>query len=108
MSMFVAMIHTDAPTSTKTSARRGATLLEYLLVISLICVTAIVGIGYFGSETSNLTQNTSSAISKSLSAAPGTNTLPVGGILPSGALDDEEKSKDKTKDGKTKTTDKSN
>jgi hypothetical protein len=101
--MFIAMIQADVPTAATKCVRRGATLLEYLLVISLICVTAIVGIGYFGAETSNLTHGTSSAISKSLTAAPGTNALPVGGVLPAGSLDgveEKDAKKDKTKEEK--------
>ena len=76
-------------------------MMEYLLVLSLIGVACIVGIGYFGSETNNITQSAQSAISKTLSAAPGSNVLPVGGLLPPGSSEEEEKDK-KTKDDKTK------
>jgi Flp pilus assembly pilin Flp len=54
------------PTIAKRFVRRGATAMEYLMVISLILVVAMIGVGYFGSMTSNVTQATSNAISKSV------------------------------------------
>lgn len=94
--------HNPADRPQSASTRRGATLMEYLLVLSLIGVACIVGIGYFGTETSNLTQGAQTAINRTLSAAPGTNVLPSGGILPGGSGDEGDDSKDKKKDGKTK------
>jgi hypothetical protein len=46
--------------------RRGVTAMEYLLVLSLIVVVALVGIGYFGQSTKNSAQNSSNTISKAL------------------------------------------
>ncbi len=46
--------------------RRGATAMEYLMMMSLIIVVALVGIGAFGSSTKNLTTSAADAIAKSL------------------------------------------
>ena len=48
------------------SVRRGATAMEYLMMLSLIIVVALAGIGYFGSMTNNVTTATSNAIQKSI------------------------------------------
>lgn len=47
-------------------ARRGTTLMEYLMMISLIIVVCLVGIGYFGTSNSGNLSNSSNAINKSL------------------------------------------
>jgi uncharacterized protein (UPF0333 family) len=44
------------------SHRRGATSMEYLLVLSLILVVAIMGIDYFGQSTKNTTKKANDAI----------------------------------------------
>ena len=46
--------------------RRGATMMEYLMMMSLIIVVCLVGIGYFGQSTNNTANAASNAISKSL------------------------------------------
>jgi Tfp pilus assembly protein PilW len=46
--------------------RRGATLMEYLMMISLIITVALVAIGYFGAQTNVMTGASSSAIQTSL------------------------------------------
>lgn len=78
--------------------RRGATMMEYLLVLSLIGVACIVGISYFGTQTNNLTQSASSAISKSLAPGAGT-TINSNGF---GTIGPDEEEKDGTKDKTTK------
>jgi len=49
--------------------RRGTTALEYLMMLSLIIVVALVGIGYFGSSTNNMTTSASNAITNSVNNA---------------------------------------
>lgn len=44
--------------------RRGATVLEYLFVISLILTVAITAIGYFGKSTKDTTQKAADAMEK--------------------------------------------
>jgi Tfp pilus assembly protein PilW len=46
--------------------RRGATMMEYLMMISLIVTVCLVGIGYFGSKTNELATSASQSINKSL------------------------------------------
>ena len=46
--------------------RPGATLMEYLMMISLIVVACLVGIGYVGSANTGNMSSSSNAISKSL------------------------------------------
>ena len=46
--------------------RRGATAMEYLMMLSLIIVVALVGIGYFGNAANNVTTSASNAISKAV------------------------------------------
>jgi hypothetical protein len=109
MLMLIACEDVAMPDSARPARRRGATVLEYLFVLSLIGVACMVGIGYFGSETKNLTEGASNAINKSLSAAPGSNVLPAGGVMPAGSADATDQTTttttttDKTKD-KTKQT----
>ena len=99
--MLVAPNPASAPSLATKRKRRGATMMEYLFVLSFIGVVCIVGIGYFGSETNNLTQNASTAINKSLTASQNA-VVPSPGIIPSGSLDDTTKDvKDKKKDDKT-------
>ncbi len=49
-----------------TDRRRGATMMEYLMMISLIVVVCLIGIGYFGEQTNATATSTSNAINKSL------------------------------------------
>jgi hypothetical protein len=44
--------------------RRGATVLEYLFMISLILTVAITAIGYFGQSTKETTQKASDAMER--------------------------------------------
>ena len=53
---------TPAPKQT----RKGTTAMEYLMMLSLIIVVALVGVGYFGTATNNVTKAASDAISKSV------------------------------------------
>jgi Flp pilus assembly pilin Flp len=53
-----------APRPRRRNARRGATAMEYLFVISLILVVAISGIGYFGQAVKNTTKNSADAINQ--------------------------------------------
>ena len=46
--------------------RRGTTLMEYLMMISLIVVICLVGIGYVGSANNGNMSSSAGAISKSL------------------------------------------
>ena len=46
--------------------RRGTTLMEYLMMISLIITVCLVGIGYFGSSTSGGLGHSATQINKSL------------------------------------------
>jgi uncharacterized protein (UPF0333 family) len=46
--------------------RRGTTAMEYLFVLSLIIVAAMIGIGYFGEATREKTQQNSDAINNAL------------------------------------------
>ncbi len=46
--------------------RRGATLMEYLMMISLIVVVCLIAIGYVGQQNSGNMNASSSAISNSL------------------------------------------
>jgi hypothetical protein len=98
--MLVAPNSASVPSLATKRKRRGATMMEYLFVLSFIGVVCIVGIGYFGSETNNLTQSTSSAINKSFSASQNT-VVPPSGIVPSGGFDNPKDTKDKKKDDKT-------
>lgn len=50
----------------KKHERRATTLLEYVMVVSLIITVCLVGIGFFGSENNKLTDATGAAINKSL------------------------------------------
>ncbi|MBI2806476.1 MAG: hypothetical protein HYX68_15960 [Planctomycetes bacterium] len=52
--------------STQARARRGATLMEYLMMLSLIITVCIIGVGYFGMKTNEVSSAASSAISKSV------------------------------------------
>ena len=54
------------PSPDKPRKRRGATMMEYLMMISLIVTVCLVGIGYFGSKTNDLATSASQAINKSL------------------------------------------
>jgi hypothetical protein len=53
--------------------RRGATAMEYLFVLSLIFVVAMVGINYFGQATKQKADAASGAIQKAMQGpgAPG-------------------------------------
>ncbi len=48
------------------SVRRGATVLEYLMMISLILVVCLVAIGFLGTSNSANMSSSSTSISKSL------------------------------------------
>lgn len=75
-------------------------MLEYLLMISLVVVGAIMAIGFLGEQTSNLTHGTSTAINKSLTPAAGTNGLPVTGTLPIGSTEEDEDGQEGKGNGK--------
>jgi hypothetical protein len=55
---------TEAVRSKRT--RLGTTLMEYLMMISLIIVVCLVGIGYFGASNSASLSSSSNAINTSL------------------------------------------
>lgn len=48
------------------SKRRGATAMEYLMMLSLIIVVLLTAIGYFGNSTANIQQTNATAISNSM------------------------------------------
>jgi Flp pilus assembly pilin Flp len=52
-----------APTKDR-GRRRGATAMEYLFVVSLIIVVAIVGVNYFAQTVKESLQNSNDAIQK--------------------------------------------
>jgi hypothetical protein len=52
-----------APAPTR---RRGATAMEYLFVLSLILVAAILGIGYLGQSTKGSAKKSSDTIRKAM------------------------------------------
>ncbi len=53
-------------TIAKKQARRGTTLMEYVMMLSLIFVACMVGIGYLGTSNSGSLSNSSNAINNSL------------------------------------------
>ena len=55
---------TEEPT--KKQGRRGATMMEYLVVVSMIVVVCLVAIGYIGGFNNNSLTGSASAIGKSL------------------------------------------
>jgi hypothetical protein len=62
------LTHTDStqPSVAKKQTRRGTTLMEYLMMLSLIFVACLIAIGYLGSSNSGNMSNSSNAINKSL------------------------------------------
>ena len=56
----------DAQAVLSKRTRRGATVIEYLMVISLILVVCLVAIGYLGTSNSSNLSSSSNAINKSL------------------------------------------
>jgi uncharacterized protein (UPF0333 family) len=56
----------DAKPALARKSRRGATLMEYLMMISLIVVVCLVGIGYVGTSNSGNMNASSTAIGKAL------------------------------------------
>ena len=56
---------TEAPIVQK-QTRRGATLMEYLMMISLIIVVCLVAVGYLGTSNNNNMTSSSDAITKSI------------------------------------------
>jgi hypothetical protein len=58
--------HVDGKAVLLKRTRRGTTLMEYLMMISLIIVVCLVGVGYFGASNSGSLSNSSNAINKSL------------------------------------------
>ena len=58
--------HVDGKGVLLKRTRRGTTLMEYLMMISLIIVVCLVGIGYFGTSNSASLSSSSNAINKSL------------------------------------------
>lgn len=54
------------PVAGQPPRRRGATVMEYVMMLSLIVTVAMVGIGYFGGQTGLLTKSNTDALSKSL------------------------------------------
>ena len=59
-------IEADATTAPEKRTRRGTTLMEYLMMISLILAVCLVGIGYFGSKTNDMATSAAKAINKSM------------------------------------------
>ena len=55
-----------AETSMGKRRRRGTTMMEYLMMISLIVVVCLIGIGYLGTANGNNMNASSNAINKSL------------------------------------------
>lgn len=56
----------DEATLAKKQRRRGATLMEYLMMISLIIVVALIAIGYLGTANNANMTHSSDSISKSI------------------------------------------
>jgi len=50
----------------KKQPRKGATLMEYLMMISLIIVVCLVAVGYLGTANSNNMSSSSSSIDKAI------------------------------------------
>jgi len=59
-------IEPDQTTAAEKRTRRGTTLMEYLMMISLILTVCLVGIGYFGSKTNDMATSAAKAINKSM------------------------------------------
>jgi hypothetical protein len=53
-------------TTVKKSVRRGTTLMEYLLMLSLVFVACLVAIGYLGGINAGSLSNSANAINNSL------------------------------------------
>jgi uncharacterized protein (UPF0333 family) len=51
---------------THNSRRRGTTAMEYLFMLSLIIVVAMIGIGYLGQSTKANLQNSSNTINNAM------------------------------------------
>jgi hypothetical protein len=62
------LTHADSTQATiaKKQSRRGTTLMEYVMMLSLIFVACMVGIGYLGTSNSGNLSNSSNAINNSL------------------------------------------
>jgi hypothetical protein len=52
--------------ATERGPRRGTTLMEYLMMISLIVVFCLVAIGYLGGSNNGNMSNSASAINKAI------------------------------------------
>lgn len=48
----------------KRQRRRGATMMEYLVVLSFLFIIAMTGVNYFGQATKKVTEETSEALKK--------------------------------------------
>jgi hypothetical protein len=65
-------VHTDADQATSQTTtldeptRRGTTVMEYLVMISMIIVVCLAAIGYLGGINNNSMSNSSGAISKAM------------------------------------------
>jgi hypothetical protein len=70
--MFVLMRHPtprlpeETPPPVKKQPRRGTTLMEYLMMVSLIITVCLVGVGYFAGENGKLFNSSSTKINNSL------------------------------------------
>jgi Tfp pilus assembly protein FimT len=62
------LTHADSTQATiaKKQTRRGTTLMEYVMMLSLIFVACMVAVGYLGTSNSGNLSNSSNAINNSL------------------------------------------
>jgi uncharacterized protein (UPF0333 family) len=56
----------DKPLVFKRNRRRGTTLMEYLMMLSLIITVCLAAIGYLGSSNNTNMTNSSTAITKAV------------------------------------------
>jgi hypothetical protein len=61
-----------SPMAESPRRRRGATTMEYLVMLSFLFVVAIIGINSFGEATKKLTQEASDSIQKATGQGSGT------------------------------------
>jgi hypothetical protein len=58
-------------TPVPTRARRGTTVMEYVLILSLIVSVCLVAVGYFGQSNSTVSSGVSDSLSKSMNKGKG-------------------------------------
>ncbi len=57
---------TDQPAPLEKQRRTGTTLMEYLMMISLILVVCLIGIGYLGGSNNTNMSSSSNSITKAI------------------------------------------